>query len=127
MATRRRDTVLHAIDLFRRQAPGLTLTHLVVFLYAAENQGITLSELAQLIGMNLPTTSRAARALMRSGLPNALPPNLDLLEVRTNPDNTSGRIVILSPKGQQMVEKLDRAIQAAIPIRGETSLSLAVG
>lgn len=113
---RRRDTVLQALESFRALHPGLTLTHLVVFLYAAENEGVTLSELAGVGGMSLATASRAARALTAQDELDSLPPHTPLLHVRPNPANSNGRIVRLSAQGRALIGRLDALIAAPVLI-----------
>ena len=114
---RRRDTILQALENFRDLHPGLTLTHLVVLLYVAENEGVTLSELASVCRMSLATASRAARALTAPEEQDSLPPHTPLLHVRPNPANSNGRVVRLSTQGRALIAELDALIAAPVPIR----------
>jgi DNA-binding MarR family transcriptional regulator len=114
---RRRDTILQALESFRAIHPGLTLTHLVILLYVAENEGLTLSELASVGRMSLATASRAARALTGAEETDSLPPHAPLLHVRPNPANSNGRIVRLSSAGRSLISQFDDLIGAPVPIR----------
>jgi DNA-binding MarR family transcriptional regulator len=118
---RRRDTILQALEIFRARNQGLTLTHLVVLLYVAENEGVTLSELAGVVGLSLATTSRAARALTSAEETDSLAPYAGLLHVRPNPANSNGRVVRLSIHGQALIAKFDALIGAPVPIRAQAA------
>ena len=118
---RRRDTILQAVETFRACHPGLTLTHLIVLLYVAENEGVTLSELAGVGGLSLATASRAARALTPADEADSLTPHAGLLHVRPNPANSNGRIVRLSTRGRALIARFDAMIGAPVPIQANAA------
>src|SRR5215217_4375573 len=78
---RRRSTILAAIEAFRRLDRGISLTNVLVFLYVAENEGLSVSELALASQLTSSTASRSVRSLGRRGARGALPPYLGLVEL----------------------------------------------
>ncbi|MCS6625428.1 hypothetical protein N0B44_21175 [Roseibacterium beibuensis] len=108
--SRRRNSLLAAIEVFRDIDPGMTLNNLVVFLYAAENQGLNVSELAAVTNLYKATASRCARALVAPGAPGALPPYLGLIEVRRGGPAKNSKTLTLTRAGLELCEILDRHI-----------------
>lgn len=115
-SARKRNSVLHGLEVLRSEAPTLTVTQALLFLYVAENCDITMSELALVAGLRLPTASRAARGITAMDAPHSLPPHADLLDVRPNPDNANSRIVNLSTKGRIVAGQVKAVVRAPAPV-----------
>lgn len=114
--TRRRNAVLAAIETARAQDVGLTLTNLLVLLYVAENEGLSISELALVCGFNKPTASRAARSLGSRTDRGALPPYLGLVRLCSDGPTKNSRTLRLTAAGQALCERIDGHIIEAVPI-----------
>ncbi|QJE72453.1 hypothetical protein HHL28_04485 [Aerophototrophica crusticola] len=60
---RQRSTPLEVLELFREWDPDVSLKAACAFLYVAENEGISISELAFLLRTSLSTATRVVAAL----------------------------------------------------------------
>src|SRR3569623_1965426 len=96
---RRRNTVLEAMERFRRL-----------------NEGLNMRELAQVCRIAEATASRVARRLASPTTPGVLPPGAGLVELRTNPFDQRGKLLFLPPAGLALRASLDDLIQEAVPI-----------
>lgn len=123
---RRRNSLLACLTLLRKQAPGITVSEMLVFLYVAENGGIRVKELSELVGTTKATASRAARALVSPGDPGALPPSLGWLIMSSNDREKVSRHLYLTPLGEEISERLDALIARAQPIGGRAATPLRV-
>lgn len=125
---RRRNTLLACLTLLRRLAPGISVSEMLAFLYIAENGGVRVTELAELMMTTKATASRAARALVSEGDPGALPPSRGWLVMSSNGRENISRHLYLTPLGAQITGKLDVLIGRAQPIRGRAGeISVAFG
>ncbi|MDO1558857.1 MarR family transcriptional regulator [Brevundimonas sp. 2R-24] len=118
---RRRNSCLQTLELLRAEAPGLSLTEALVFLYVAENEGLNMREVAQVCGLSDSTASRTTRALADGDDPLSLPPARGWIEVRRNPADGRGRTLYLTESGRGLVDAIDRALADAITITGEVA------
>lgn len=114
---RRRNAVLAAIETARARHAGLTITNLLVLLYVAENEGLSISELALVCGFNKPTASRAARSLGSRSDRGALPPYLGLVSLCSDGPTRNSRTLRLTAAGQALCDRIDAHIVAAVTIR----------
>jgi DNA-binding MarR family transcriptional regulator len=112
--TRRRSAVLQAIEMFRRIGPSGGLNAAALFLYACENEGLTMSELADISRLPTASASRLIRKLARQDLPED--GDVELLDLR--PSSVDRRVteVFLSDRGRALRDSLDGVIAAATPI-----------
>ena len=94
----------------------MSVSHVVALLYIAENEGLNVTELADVCRTTTATASRTARALMQEGAMDALPPFFGLVEARANPDDSKGRILFLTGAGRVLCDELDEIIRRATPI-----------
>ena len=115
---RRRNTLLACMALLRRLAPQITVTEILVFLYVAENGGVRVKELSELMATTPATASRAARALVSIDDPGALPPSRGWLVMSSNDREKISRHLYLTPLGAQITEQLDALIGRSQPIFG---------
>ena len=114
---RRRDSLLEAIETFRAAHPAISTVHVLAFLYICENEGLNVSELAELCRTTCATASRTAHALGRAqkAVGGGLTP--PLVEIRPNPKNPKGRVIFLTAAGGRLRDQLDALIADAAPIR----------
>lgn len=121
---RRRNSMLQALELFRAMDPGLVITDLVVFLYACENEGLNVKELAHVTRLTEATASRRARALGEPDAPGAMSPAVGLLEAFQGDDGRA-RLIYLTEKGRRVRDQLQQIINAADPITSRVRPSVA--
>jgi DNA-binding MarR family transcriptional regulator len=86
---------------------------MLVFLYVAENGGIRVKELSELMGTTPATASRAARALVSSNDVGALPPCRGWLIMASNGRERISRHLYLTPLGLEIAQRLDTLIGRA--------------
>lgn len=110
---RRRNSVLAGLVLLKRQAPDITLSEMLAFLYVAENPGVRIKELAVLMETTEATASRVSRALLATEDPGSRPPGRGWLVVASNGREAVSRHLYLSPAGAALAQRLDRLIQDA--------------
>lgn len=115
---RRRNTLLACLTLLRRLAPNISVTEILAFLYVAENSGVRVKELSELMSTTQATASRAARALVSEGDPGALPPSRGWLVMSSNGRENISRHLYLTPRGVQITVQLDALIGRGQPILG---------
>ena len=114
---RRRDSLLEAVEAFRAVHPAISVIHVLAFLYICENEGLNISELADLCQTTCATASRTAHAMGRSSKAadgTLTPP---LVEIRPNPRNPKGRVIYLTEAGSRLCERLEALIALGAPIR----------
>lgn len=116
MQPRRRNTILEGLERMRRDYPTINMMQALAFLYAAENEGINLAELAAICRTTRATASRSARALAGVHTRGGAPEQTGLIELRPNPDWTHGRLVYLGDAGRRLVAELEGLIAEARPI-----------
>ncbi len=113
---RRRNTILQALERLRAVDASASMTHLIALLYICENEGLNVSELAQVCRTTRATASRTARALTTKGTPDSLSPHMGLVELRPSPVSVNGRSLYLTERGRALRLAFDEAIRAAHPI-----------
>lgn len=109
---RRRNSVLDVLELYQALgAPG-GLVSLIAFLYLCENEGLCISELASVAGLNMAAASRAAHSLTSSEEAGA-PATPGLVELRQ-----SGRVraLYLTQAGRDFRDRIDSRIRRAVTI-----------
>ena len=120
MASRRRNTILAGLDYLRSSHPEITLFQVISFLYICENEGLSIAELAEIIGTTRATASRNARSLTAADHDGTIAPSLGLVEIRQNEFDGRGRVLGLSPRGVVAREHLERLIALSTPISDGT-------
>jgi len=113
---RRRNTILAGLELFRKKTPDLWVNNILTFLYAAENEGLNVKELAQVSRLSEATASRSIRSFAAPGASTALKPALGLVELVENPADGRGRLIYLTDEGRRVATELDELILQAQPI-----------
>ncbi len=114
---KRRNAVLRVLELFRKQSEDLVLSDLIVFLYICENEGINVTELAQVSRLTEATASRRSRALAVETMPGAIPPAIGLVEAFQGEDGRQ-RLIFLTPKGRELRNQIADIIEEASPLVG---------
>ena len=113
---RRRNSFLQLLEQFREMHPGLVVADLIAFLYICENEGLNITELAQLGRFTGATASRRARALAGPDAPSPRPPSLDLVQMYEGGDDARARQIFLTAKGRAMRYAISEMIASAIPL-----------
>ena len=91
---------------------------MLAFLYVAENGGIRVKELSQLMMTTQATASRAVRALVSPSDPGALPPSRGWLVMSSKGRENISRHLHLTPLGAEITDQLDLLIGRSQPILG---------
>lgn len=115
-APRRRNSVLAALEQFRRINPDVSLGHVLVFLYVCENELLSVTEIAIACGFNAPTASRTTRGMFARTQPGALSPYMGLLEFAPDRIVGNAKAVRLTEGGRALRARLDSLIEDAVTI-----------
>ena len=115
---RRRNALLEGLEAFRRLEPAVNLTQVVAFNYFAENEGLSISELAYLLGATRATGSRTARSLLARDGNEALAPYLGLVTITATKGEPS-KSIVLTGLGRQMRGRIDALIAEGMRIEGD--------
>lgn len=121
---RTRNALLQALHLFKALDPRVSVNEAIAFLYAAENDGLTVQEVAYLAGFTQSTASRSLRALGRADSEWAQAPALGLLEAYLNPQDGRSHVIQLTDHGREIRDRLDAIIRQAVTI-GPARLTVA--
>ena len=113
---RSRNALLKAMQAFKALDARISVNEVIAFLYAAENEGLSVQDVADLAGMTQSTASRSLRALGPAGSEWSQPPALGLLEAFLNPDDGRSHVIHLSPAGRELRDRLDEIIGEAVTI-----------
>jgi len=113
---RSRNAFLQALHLMKRLDPRISVNEVIAFLYAAENEGLTVQELAYVAGFTQSTASRSLRALGPADSPWSQGLALGLVEPFLNPKDGRSHVVQLSAQGRELRERLDAIIRQATTI-----------
>jgi DNA-binding MarR family transcriptional regulator len=122
---RTRNGLLQALHLFKAIDPRISVNEVIAFLYAAENEGLTVQEVARLARLTQSTASRSLRALGPKDSPWSQAPALGLLEAYLNPDDARSHVIQLSAKGRELRERLDAIIRQSVTISPDRSFRAA--
>ena len=113
---RTRNAVLQALHLFKSLDPRVSVNEVIAFLYAAENDGLPVQEVAYLAGLTQSTASRSLRALGRPDSEWSQAPALGLLEAYLNPHDGRSHVIQLTERGREVRDRLDAMIRQAATI-----------
>lgn len=116
---RRRNSVLATLELFRKQTPDLWVNNILTFLYVCENEGASVTEIAQVSRLLEATASRCIRSFAAPGTPGVFKPALGLVELVEDPSDGRGRLVYLTAKGRAFADQIDVLIRGAVTISGK--------
>ena len=113
---RRRNSLLASLVLLRRMAADITVSEMLAYLYVAENPGVRIKELSQLMVTTTATASRASRALLSPGDAGVLAPGRGWLLMASNGREAISRHLFLTEDGHSLALRLDGLIRSARPI-----------
>lgn len=100
-------TVVHVLEAFRTLDPDLPIQYALSFMTIARNEGISIGELAERLGIAQSSASRNVAALSRwHSFGKA---GLDLVQAQEDPRERRRKIVTLTDKGREFLDAL-RAI-----------------
>jgi DNA-binding MarR family transcriptional regulator len=114
-APRERNALLAALELFRDLDLPRSIMAMILFLYVCENEGLTVSELAEIGGVPVAGAARLTKTLAGLVREEPMPPDAILFEVRGGADKRL-KFVHLSPRGRELRDQLDALIARAAPI-----------
>ena len=113
---RTRNSLLQALHVMRALDARVSVNEVIAFLYAAENEGLTVQELAGLASFTQSTASRSLRALGPQDSPWAQAPALGLLQAYLNPQDGRSHVIQLTAHGRDVRDRLDRIIVQSVTI-----------
>ncbi len=116
---RSRNALLQGMHAFKAMDPRVSVNEVIAFLYAAENEGLSVQDVADLAGFTQSTASRSLRALGPAASPWSQPPALGLIEAYLNPHDGRSHVIHLTPAGREFRDRLDEIIRAAQTIAPE--------
>lgn len=102
--------VLDWLMLVKARAPGLSLGQLAAFLNTARNEGVRMTELADLCRESVANTSRYVRSMTAADYPGSLGEAYGLLELQRGAHDARVRHVLLTAEGRALIEALDAAM-----------------
>jgi len=107
-------TVVHVLEAFRTLDPDLPIQYALSFMTIAQNEGISIGELAERLGIAQSSASRNVAALSRwHSFGKA---GLDLVQAQEDPRERRRKIVTLTEKGRAFLDEL-RAIVSPVDTR----------
>jgi DNA-binding MarR family transcriptional regulator len=124
---RSRNTLLQSLCLVRALDARVSVNEMIAFLYAAENEGLTVQELAQVAGFTQSTASRSLRALGPKDSPWSQAPALGLLQAYLNPHDGRSHVIQLTERGREVRDRLDAIIGQSVTIAGARTWRAAWG
>ncbi|HYE50803.1 MAG TPA: hypothetical protein VEB20_14505 [Azospirillaceae bacterium] len=108
---RRRSSPLEILETFRRIDPEVALKDVCAFLYVCENEGISVGELAYLLGTSRSTTTRTV-AYLAEGVAGGPP----LVDLRPWPQDWRVKIVRLTAEGRALRDRINGVVAEARPV-----------
>ncbi len=121
---RERNTILSALELFRTLDVPRTQTAMILFLYVCENEGLNVSELAEIARVQIAGAARLTKMLAGGLVEEPLPPEAVLFELRTDERDKRLRFVHLSARGREVRDELEAMIARAAPILTSSGASV---
>jgi DNA-binding MarR family transcriptional regulator len=122
---RTRNAILQALHLLKTLDARISVNEVIAFLYAAENDGLTVQEAAHISGLTQSTASRSLRTLGPADSDWSRAPALGLVEVHLNPDDARSHVIQLSARGREVCERLDRIIRQSATIEPDQAVRAA--
>jgi DNA-binding MarR family transcriptional regulator len=113
---RARDAILQGLHVFKALDARVSVNEIIAFLYAAENEGLTVQDLARVAKLTQSTASRSLRALGPPGSEWAQPPALGLVDPYLNPHDGRSHVIHLSARGREVRDRLDEIIRQGVTV-----------
>ena len=102
-------TLMHVLEEFRKLDPDLPIQYALSFLTLAQNEGMSMRELAERLGIAQSSASRNVAAL--SKWHSFGKPGLDLVQAEEDPRERRRKIISLTPKGHELIATLREMMQ----------------
>lgn len=102
------DKILSAIEMFRELGKEMQVNQISCFLYIARYEGLTVNDLSKKTGFSHSQTSRIVTAL--SVNPYQDKPGLALVEKAEAYKDMRNRVITLTPKGRDLVNRIHRIL-----------------
>ncbi len=106
--------VIRALEAFRRLDPDMPIQYALSFLTIARNEGMSMGDLAQKLGIAQSSASRNIAALSRWHSFNK--PGHDLVEAHEDPRERRRKLVRLTARGHALIAELDLILAGGGPI-----------
>lgn len=105
-------TVVHVLEAFRKLDPDLPIQYALSFMTIAQNEGISIGELAERLGIAQSSASRNVAALSRwHSFGKA---GLDLVQAQEDPRERRRKIVTLTDTGRAFLEQLRAIVKPTV-------------
>lgn len=106
-------TVTHVLEAFRTLDPDLPIQYALSFMTIAQNEGISIGELAERLGIAQSSASRNVAALSRwHSFGKA---GLDLVSAQEDPRERRRKVVALTDKGRAFLDALRGIVNPTEP------------
>jgi DNA-binding MarR family transcriptional regulator len=105
---------IHLLEAFRRLDPDLPIQYALSFLTIAENEGLSMRDLSERLGIAQSSASRNVAAL--SEWHSFGKPGHDLVEAREDPRERRRKIITLTRKGEALIRELRVIVNPALPL-----------
>lgn len=102
-------TAVRLVEAFRTLHRDILANEMLTFLFAAQNDGIQMSELQDKLGLSQAAVSRNVNFLTKHGANTR--DGLELLILVEDTDNRRRRRVYLTPKGKAFIRTLEGLIR----------------
>lgn len=104
-------TVVQMLEAFRKLDPDLPIQYALSFMTIAQNEGISIGELADRLGIAQSSASRNVAALSRwHSFGKA---GLDLVQAQEDPRERRRKIVTLTDQGRAFLEELHAIVRSS--------------
>ena len=112
-------TVTRVLEAFRKLDPDLPIQYALSFMTVAQNEGISIGELADRLGIAQSSASRNVAALSRwHSFGKA---GFDLVSAQEDPRERRRKIVALTDKGRAFLDELRGIVRPAEPPRRKSA------
>jgi len=112
-------TLMRVLEEFRKLDPDLPIQYALSFLTLAENEGMSMRELAERLGIAQSSASRNVAAL--SKWHSFGKPGLDLVQAEEDPRERRRKIISLTPKGHELIATLRDMMNPGEPRRARSA------
>lgn len=107
------DRLIEVLEEFRRLDPDMPIQYALSFLTIARNEGISIRELAERLDVAQSSASRNVAAL--SEWHSFRKPGHDLVTSREDPRERRRKIVTLTARGRELLDRLDALLRGERP------------
>jgi DNA-binding MarR family transcriptional regulator len=105
---------IRLLEAFRRLDPDLPIQYALSFLTIAENEGLSMRDLSERLGIAQSSASRNVAAL--SEWHSFGKPGHDLVEAREDPRERRRKIITLTRKGEALIRELRVIVNPALTL-----------